>query len=82
MSGYQVIDLKNYDFVVGTGATIEGVYEKLEGTRKAILLTNIVIAGVEYKDTFVELKGATFTGTVYGYTFSVTSADLVTFANA
>lgn len=79
MGGYQIIDLKNINFVSGTGQTIAGIYDLLEANRKAVLLTNIVIGGTEYKDTFIELSGATFTGTCYGHTLTITSADLVTF---
>ena len=83
MGGYQILDLKDTNFVTGTGQKIEGAYDLLEGTRKVTLLTNIVIDETEYKDTFVELTGgASFTGTVYGKTLTITSADLVTFANA
>lgn len=79
MGGYQIIDLKNINFVSGTGQTVAGVYDLLKANRKAVLLTNIVIGGTEYKDTFVELSGATYTGTCYGHTLTITSADLVTF---
>ena len=83
MGGYQILDLKNTNFVTGTGQKIEGAYDLLEGTRKVTLLTNIVIDDTEYKDTFVEFTGgANFTGEVYGKTITITSADLVTFANA
>lgn len=82
MGGYQILDLKNTNFVTGTGQKIDGAYDLLEGTRKVTLLTNIVIDGTEYKDSFVELKGGVnFTGEVYGKTITITSADLVTFAN-
>lgn len=79
MGGYQIIDLKNINFVSGTGQTVAGVYDLLKANRKAVLLTNIVIGGTEYKDTFVELSGATYTGTCYGHTLTITSSDLVTF---
>ena len=79
MGGYQIIDLKNINFVSGTGQTVAGIYDLLKANRKAVLLTNIVIGGTKYRDTFIELKGATFTGTCYGYTLTITNADLVTF---
>lgn len=79
MGGYQIIDLKNINFVSGTGQTVAGVYDLLEANQKVVLLTNIVIGGTPYKDTFIELDKRPFTGTCYGYTLKITSADLVTF---
>ena len=56
--GYQIIDLKNTDFRSGIGQDFseEKIYEKLEGTRSPILLTNIVVDGVELHDTFVTIS--------------------------
>lgn len=79
MGGYQIIDLKNINFVSGTGQTIAGIYHLLDANQKVVLLTNIVIDGTPYRDTFIELKGGTITGTCYGYTLTITGADLVTF---
>lgn len=79
MGGYQIIDLKNINFVSGTGQTVAGIYDLLEANRKVVLLTNIRIDGTEHKDTFIELAKRPFTGTCYGYTLTITSANLVTF---
>lgn len=79
--GYVIIDFKDYDIAADTGATITGVYEALEGTqRKAVQITNVVIAGAEERDCFVcpTVKDSDFTFTAYGKTFTVTSDDLVT----
>lgn len=56
--GYQIIDLKNEDLRTGIGHDFsdEKIYEILEGTRSPILLTNIVIDGVELHDTFVTIS--------------------------
>ena len=81
MGGYQIIDLKNINFVSGTGQTVAGIYDLLEANRKVVLLTNIVIDGIEYKDTFVELKAETtaITGTCYGYKLAIAMTNKVTF---
>lgn len=81
--GYQIIDLQNKNFVLGTGQVVSGVYSLIEGTRKPLLLSGISIAGVEYHDTFVELtvSNTSYTGTVYGKTITIADTDTVTFAN-
>lgn len=79
MGGYQIIDLKNINFVSGKGQTVAGLYDLLENNRRVVLLTNIVIDGTEYRDTFIELSKRPFTGTCYGYTLTITTNNLVTF---
>ena len=78
--GYQIIDLKNINLKVGTGTTIDGVYNKIKSTRKAILISGLNVGGTEYHDTFVELtvNGTNYTGTIYGKTITISNADLVT----
>ena len=78
--GYQIIDLKNINLKVGTGTTIDGVYNKIKSTRKAILISGLNVGGTEYHDTFVELtvSGTNSTGTIYGKTITISNADLVT----
>lgn len=51
--GYQIIDLENRDLRNNTGTQYEGVYEKIEGTRKAVLISGLNVQGVEYHDMFV-----------------------------
>lgn len=51
--GYQIIDLGNHAHTSGVGAIHEGIYEKIEGTSKPILLSGIVVNAVEYHDTYI-----------------------------
>lgn len=51
--GYQIISLDNANHSLGIGMVHEGIYEKIEGTRKPILLSGIVVSGVEYHDTYI-----------------------------
>lgn len=78
--GYKIIDLKGKDHTVGVGMVHDGIYDAIEGTKKPIMLSNIVIAGTEYKDIFVtvNLLESAFIIDVYGYTFTVQSTDVVT----
>lgn len=52
--GYQIIDLQNKKLTKDVGMVFDGIYEKIKGTRKAILLSGLNVDGVEYRDIFVE----------------------------
>lgn len=80
--GYKIIDCKDVNIVTADGATIHGIYNEMENTRKVILLTNVTLDGVKQKDAFVGVyvTDSNFTFTAYGKTFTVTNADKVTFA--
>lgn len=80
LGGYQILDLQNVKFVNNTAQKIKGSYGALQSTKRVTLLSNIVIDGTEYKDTFIELKGSTFTGTCYGYTLTIDNQDNVKFS--
>lgn len=51
--GYQIINLNEHAHTSGVGAIHEGIYDRIEGTRKPILLSGIVVDGVEYHDTYI-----------------------------
>lgn len=53
IGGYQIINLNDVNHTLETGVVHEGIYEKIEGTRKPILLSGITVAGVEYHDTYI-----------------------------
>lgn len=60
--GYQIINLDNHNHTSGVGAVHEGIYDKIEGTKKPILLSGIVVDAVEYHDTYIF---PVVTGTTY-----------------
>lgn len=78
--GYQILDLKNTNFALGTGAVVSGVYGKIAGTKKPILVSGIVIAGTEYHDTYVDftINNTAFDGIIYGKKITIASTDTVT----
>lgn len=82
--GYQIIDLQNKELESGVGMVYEGTYDKIEGTRKAILISGLNVGGTEYHDTFVELtvNGSNYEGTIYGKSITISDADVVTVTNA
>lgn len=80
--GYHMINL--YDAALSDVAiTIKGIYNSIESSyRKPLLLTGLVIDGVEKPDAYVTVTVAdgSFTISVYGKTITITSADAVTIA--
>ena len=57
VGGYQIIDFNGYDFTSANhSVVIDGIYEKIEGTMKPILLTGVVLDGVEQRNAFVNLE--------------------------
>ena len=78
--GYQILDLKNKSFALGTGAVVAGAFETIRGTKKPILVSGIVIAGTEYHDTYIDFTvvSSAFEGTIYGKKISIASTDTVT----
>lgn len=82
--GYQIIDLKNKDISTGVGMLFDGIYDTIEGTRKAVLVTGLQYEGVEYADTFVELhvEGSAYIGNIYGKNINIQDTDVVTITEA
>ena len=78
--GYQILDLKNTNFALGTGAVVSGAYSTIAGTKKPILVSGIVIAGTEYHDTYVDftINSTAFEGIIYGKKISIANTDTVT----
>ena len=78
--GYQILDLKNTNFALGTGAVVAGAFETIRGTKKPILVSGIVIAGTEYHDTYVDFTvvSSAFEGTMHGKKIKITNTDIVT----
>ena len=86
--GYQILDLKNKSFALGTGAGVAGAFDTIAGTKKPILVSGIVIAGKRYNDTFVDFTLVTtasasgtnisFEGTMHGKKIKITNKDIVT----
>lgn len=79
MGGYKIIDLKNKS-ITTTGVTIDGIYKEIEGSyRKPLLLTNIVINGVEKNDAFINviIQQSIYKFSLYGYSWEINSSNLV-----
>lgn len=82
--GYQIIDFKNKNITIDVGMLYDGIYDTLEATKKAILVTGIVIDDKEYNDTFIDLhvEGSMYVGTIYGKNITIQDTDVVTITEA
>lgn len=71
--GYQILDLSGISFTVGITKYVKGAYEKIEGTRKVILISGLEVDGTEYRDCFVDfyVDNANFVGSIYGKTITI-----------
>ena len=86
--GYQILDLKDKSFALGTGAGVAGAFKTIAETKKTILVSGIVIAGTEYHDTYVDFTlvktvsqaavNISFQGTIYGKKIKIENTDTVT----
>lgn len=82
--GYQIINLKNTNFTIGTAMMIDGIHNAIEASyRKPLLLSGLVVANVEYPDVYVE---ATVDSSAYiiktaKFSIKVESTDAVTVTN-
>lgn len=56
MAGYKVIDLKGKTITLGseTGVVIKGIYDRIEETRKSVILSGLVTTDTEQTPTIIE----------------------------
>lgn len=81
--GYKILDLQGKDFTVGQPKEVPGIYEAVESSRKAFMLSNYSVDGVEQNDRFVslDLVGTSYQslGNVFTESYiSITKNDMVT----
>lgn len=74
--GYQILDLSGHSFNRGISLYIQDAYEKIEGTRKVILVSGLEVDGIEYRDSFVNftVESGNFVGTMYDVTINIGSS--------
>lgn len=85
LGGYKIIDLSGSTFATGVESTKPGVYEAIESTNKRIVVSGLVMGGVEYDDMDVPfiVEGSDYIGHVIltakkTLNFKVTADDGVT----
>lgn len=71
--GYQIIDFSGIKFTRDKTVTVKNVHEKIESTRKAILISGLEVDGVEYRDTFVNFnnESGNYVGSMYDVTINI-----------
>lgn len=81
--GYKIINLKNVAIDTENGTTLTGIYNDIENNyRKPLLLSGVVIDGVEKADTFINVivSDGNYTFSTYGKTYTISSDDLIKIA--
>lgn len=70
--GYVIVDLGGVNIEYDKPTKIEGIYNKIKGGTKPILLSGIVIDGKAYRDRFVspEITGANYIVPITNATFT------------
>ena len=70
--GYVIVDLGGVDFKYDTPVKIDGIYNKIKGGTKPLLLSGIVIDGDAYRDRFVspEITGSSYVVPITNAEFS------------
>lgn len=84
--GYQIIDFKGTNFIADTPVTIEGVYERIEGSYlKAVLLENFTVdGGAAERAVWASVEANAGNYVVRGYNwqsrFTISSDDSITWS--
>ena len=86
--GYQILDLKNTNFTLGTGVKVSGAFKTILETKKPILVSGIVIDGTAYNDTYVVFtymkvsSNIYFAGKIYNKLIRIAFNDTVTISES
>lgn len=84
--GYKIIDFKGAQITAGGDAVkIDGIYASLESNYlKPTLCENLTVDDTELQGVFVPfvLSGSNYTGSMLGYTITVSDTDMVTVTGA
>lgn len=78
--GYKVISLAGKNFEVEGEQTFPGIYDKIEDTNRAILVSGLVVDSVEVDDFFagVTISGQDYVLSGNGYELNIAADDGVT----
>lgn len=82
--GYKILDFRGYTFETSTTATprsttINGIYERIEGSDKAFLIEGYNLDGVEYKSFFTAfvVQGGAFVTIFDNHYITISSNDKI-----
>ena len=76
--GYQIIDLENKSLTPEVGVVYEGIYDTIENTNKAILVSGLVVNHIPYSDMFVpfSVSGSNYDSEVINGEFFISISDI------
>ena len=86
VGGYQIIDLKNFKFIGDNSDsfTIDGIYDKIAGTKKPILITGLYVNNTKAQNFYCypivgknECVITTPKIDTYAYTITITRIDTI-----
>lgn len=77
--GYQIINFNGVKFTKNTSMQLSNIYDKIEGTNKAILLSGLNVDGVDYRDVMCTpiVIGDSYVIKVFGFRIYISDIDIV-----
>lgn len=77
--GYQIINFSGVEFTKDTPMQLSNIYDKIEGTDKAILLSGLNVNGIDYRDVMCTpiVIGNSYVIKVFGFRIYISDIDIV-----
>lgn len=77
--GYQIIDFNGVELRKNISMQFSNIYEKIEGTSKAILLSGLNVDGIDYRDVFCTpiVIGSSYVIKVFNFRIYISDDDIV-----
>lgn len=90
--GYKIINFNNVPVTTGTPITLKGVYNNIENTNKAFLISGLILDNIEFDDMFIEfvIQSNNFVGvfidtinsnSIKYNVITITNSDEITISN-
>lgn len=78
--GYQIINFSGVEFTKNTPMQLSNIYDKIEGTDKAILLSGLNVNGIDYRDVMCTpiVIGNSYVIKAFGFRIYISDIDIVT----
>lgn len=57
LGGYKIIDFEGYTFTLNTAKAVPGIHERIETSRKPLLICGLKVGTDEYRPVFGEATG-------------------------
>lgn len=78
--GYQIINFNGVKFIKNTPMKLSNIYDKIEGTDKAILLSGLNVNGVDYRDIMCTpiVNETSYVIKAFDFSIDISDTDIVT----